>query len=82
MIFVPCIVIQFCNVNQQNVHFKTFCFNSIPRVFYMFRISRFRHKEDCIVHAVFMAYISACTNGLPDDEHIMFETCRSPEEFN
>jgi hypothetical protein len=25
---------------------------------------------------------TACTNGLPDEEHMMFETCRRHEEFN
>jgi hypothetical protein len=23
-----------------------------------------------------------CTNGFPDDEHMMFETCRRQEELN
>jgi hypothetical protein len=27
-------------------------------------------------------YKTACTNGLPDDEHIMFKTCRRHEELN
>ena len=27
-------------------------------------------------------YKTACTNGLPDDEHVMFETCRSHKELN
>jgi hypothetical protein len=25
---------------------------------------------------------TACTNGLPDDEHVMFEKCRKHEELN
>jgi len=25
-------------------------------------------------------YYTACTNGLPDDEHMMFETCRRYQE--
>ena len=25
---------------------------------------------------------TACTNGLPDDKHMMFETCRRHEELN
>jgi hypothetical protein len=25
---------------------------------------------------------TACTNGLPDDEHIMFETCRRQQEWD
>jgi hypothetical protein len=24
----------------------------------------------------------ACTNGLPDDEHVMFQTCRRRQELN
>jgi hypothetical protein len=27
-------------------------------------------------------YKTACTNGLPDDEHMMFETCKRYEELN
>jgi hypothetical protein len=27
-------------------------------------------------------YKTACTNGLPDDEHMMFETCRRQAELN
>jgi hypothetical protein len=27
-------------------------------------------------------YSSACTNGLADDEHVMFETCRRRQELN
>jgi len=27
-------------------------------------------------------YKTACTNGLPDDEHMMFETCGRCQEFN
>jgi len=27
-------------------------------------------------------YKTACTNGLPDDEHVMFETCRRHQELN
>jgi len=27
-------------------------------------------------------YKTACTNVLPDDEHMMFETCRRHEEMN
>jgi len=27
-----------------------------------------------------MPYKTACTNGLPDDGHMMFETCRRHEE--
>jgi len=27
-------------------------------------------------------YKTACTNGLPDDEHMMFETCRKCQELN
>jgi len=27
-------------------------------------------------------YNTACTNGLPDDEHVMFETCRGHQEFS
>jgi len=51
MLFVPCIVIQLCNVNQQNA-LKTY------------------HTK------------AACTNGLPDDERMMFETCRRHQELN
>jgi len=25
---------------------------------------------------------TACTNGLPDDEHMMFEICRRHDELN
>jgi len=25
---------------------------------------------------------TACTNGLPDEEHMMFETCRRQQELN
>jgi len=25
---------------------------------------------------------TACTNGLPNDEHMMFETCRTHEKLN
>jgi len=25
---------------------------------------------------------AACTGGLPDDEHMMFETCRGHQELN
>ena len=27
-------------------------------------------------------YKSACTDGIPDDEHMMFETCRRDQELN
>jgi len=27
-------------------------------------------------------YKTACTNGLPDGEHTMFETCRGLQELN
>jgi hypothetical protein len=27
-------------------------------------------------------YKTACTNGLPDDEHMMFETCKRRKELN
>ena len=40
------IVIELCNVNQQNVNFPNECFNSILRVFYMFRTSYVRDQED------------------------------------
>jgi hypothetical protein len=48
MFFVPCIVIQLCNVNQQNALFKLM-FNSILLVFHMLRISYVHHQEDHIL---------------------------------
>ena len=27
-------------------------------------------------------YTTACTNGFPDDEHMMFEACRRRQKFN
>jgi hypothetical protein len=27
-------------------------------------------------------YKTACTNGLPDDEHMIFKTCRRHKELN
>ena len=51
-ILVPCIVIQWCNVNQQNTHsFKVmFKFNSSCLL--LFRTSCVHHLEELIVHAV------------------------------
>ena len=43
---VPCIVIQLCDADQQNVHFSSHCFNSFPGVFYVIRASCVRHQED------------------------------------
>ena len=56
-LFVPCIVIQLCHVNQQIALFKL-CFNSILLVFYMFRTSYVHHQEDYIVHAALYGIFS------------------------
>jgi hypothetical protein len=46
VIFVPCTVIQLCNINQQTAHVSYLCFNSIIGVFYIFRTSCAHHQED------------------------------------
>jgi len=38
--------------------------------------------KDLSAPLFFKVYFSARINGLPDDEHIMFETCRRHEELN
>jgi hypothetical protein len=64
----------------------------------MFRLSCVHHQEDhlymqflwYVFNAEHTIRISArkhikktvCTNGLPDDEHMMFETCRRQQELN
>jgi len=57
----------------------------------MFRKSRVHHQEDHL-YMYFLLYvfhaeitfivINAYTNGLPHDEHMIFETCRRHEELN
>ena len=51
--FVPCVVIQLRNGNQQNAHF-----NSIPLVCYMFRTSYAYLQEHNIVHAALYGMFS------------------------
>ena len=61
MFFVPCLVIQLYNVNQQNALIKL-CFNSNLIIFYMFRTSYVHHQEDCFVHAALcgMLFMNLC----------------------
>ena len=44
------------NVNQQNAHVLSYCFDSIHRVFYTFRISCVRHQEDHL----YMEFCTVC----------------------
>jgi len=54
MFILPLIMIQLCNVNQQNVLFNlTFYFSSF--VFNMFRTSYVHHQEDYTVHPALYA---------------------------
>jgi len=46
MLYVPCHVIQLCNIKHRNAHFSNQCFNSMFAVFYMFRTSWVHHQED------------------------------------
>ena len=63
----------------------------------MFQTSYVHHQEDHIVHAALhdtfsmrlgmpaVYQIEGCAHVryiLPDDEHMMFKTCRRQEEFN
>jgi len=62
----------------------------------MFRISYVHGEEDHLYRQVFygMFFVrlckqssrwgekTACTNGLPNDEQMLFETCRKHEELN
>jgi len=46
--FALWIVLQLRNINQRNVHFSNWCFNSIFDVFYMFRKSWVHYQEDSL----------------------------------
>ena len=107
MFFVPCIVIQLCNINQQMHTFQiNFCTCCIHHVFiirktictcsfcmvcfpyiYVSSIAGERicsiqylisfHLLDCLHKCMEnIPYKTTCTNGLPDDEHEMYATCR------
>ena len=76
MFFVLCIVIQLCNVNQQNALFKLmFSFNSsfLLRVSNILCSSSARKTYHIRLHVQY---------SLPDDERKMFETCRRQEKLN
>ena len=90
---VPYIVIQLYNENQQTAHFlnvliqvfvsstcfehhvfiirKTICTCSFYGMFFKCLCKQASRWKDVLV-----------TNGLPDDEHMMFETCVRHEELN
>jgi len=61
-VFVPCVEIYLCNVNQQNAHLLNECFNSILCVLYMFRTLRVHHQEDNLYMQVVLvsAHRSTC----------------------
>jgi len=41
------------------------------------------HLHDCLHKCMKkIPHKTSCTNGLPDDEHMMFETCRRHQELN
>ena len=58
MFFVPCIVIQLCNINKQKTQFLNKFFNLIFLVFYMFRTSYVHLQEDIIVHTALCGMFS------------------------
>jgi len=47
-----------------------------------FLITKFVHNFMFFVLCIVMQLCNACTNGLPDGEHMMFKTCRRHEELN
>jgi len=89
-VFVTCIVIKLCNVNQQNARLK------LIRILIHWFLS-----STCFEHRTFIIKSLYCTCSLiwyvfhafmqavwqvegcaPDDEHEVFETCRRQEELN
>jgi hypothetical protein len=93
--FVPCIVIQLRNVNQQMHTFEInvliqFLVSSTCFEHHVFIISSLAggrmqriHLPDSIHEFMKnITYKSACTNGFPADEHMMFETCKIRQALN
>ena len=77
-IFQSNVLIQFlasctCFEHQVFIIRKTICTCSFVRYV--------THKEMKIT-LYKIPYKAACTNGLPEDEHMMFETCRIRQELN
>jgi len=60
--FVPCIMIQLCDVNQQNGLFKSKFKFSSSCLLHVSNILCFHHQEGCIVHAAlrFMLFMHLC----------------------
>jgi len=63
---------------------KTICTCIFYGMFFIHLCKQSSRWEDVlsIAHKCMKNIPSACTNGLPDVEHVMFETCRRHQEFN
>ena len=94
--FAPCIVIQLCNPDQQMHIFQNkvliqflescTCFEHyvfiIRKTICTYSIVRYVSHKEMKITLYKISYKIACTNGLPEDEHMMFELCRRRQELN
>jgi hypothetical protein len=63
--------------------FVWYVFHAFMQTVYQVEGNTSFHLLDCLHKCMEnIPQKSACTNGLPDDEHMMLETCRRHEEFN
>jgi len=62
--------------------FFMLCFSCIYVSSLAGRRARYIHLLDCLHKRMKNTIKTACTNGLPDDEHMILETRRIHEELN